>query len=63
MMGHNIRFKGVIRKIIPKLLFVPLLFWSTALDISVYFETAVFEIMRVNCNCFNIANPTYTIDL
>ena len=28
MMGHNIRFKGVICKIIPKLSLLPLLIWS-----------------------------------
>ena len=30
MMGHNIYFKGVIGKIIPKLSRLPLLIWSTA---------------------------------
>ena len=29
MMGHNIRFTGVIYQIIPKLSFLPLLIWST----------------------------------
>ena len=29
MMGHNICFKGVIWKIIPKLSHLPLLIWST----------------------------------
>ena len=30
MIGHNIRFKGIIGKIIPKLSFLPLLIWGTA---------------------------------
>ena len=30
MIGHNIRFNGVIWKIIPKLSLLPLLIWSTA---------------------------------
>ena len=29
MMGHNIHFKGVIWKIIPKLSLLPLLIWDT----------------------------------
>ena len=31
MMGHNISFKGVLLKIIPKLSLLPLLIWSTGL--------------------------------
>ena len=31
MMGHNIRFKGVIWKIIPILSLLPLLSWSTGI--------------------------------
>ena len=30
MMAHNIRFNGIILKIIPKLSLLPLLIWSTA---------------------------------
>ena len=44
MMGHNVRFKRVICRIIPKLSLLPLLFWSTDIvqtdmmynDLSIY---------------------------
>ena len=42
MMGHNISFKRVIWKIIPKLSLLPLLIWSTVICMITMISTLSF---------------------
>ena len=44
MMGHKIRFKGVIWKIIPKLSLLPLLIWSTELCTGFFCFEKIFTV-------------------
>ena len=50
MMGHNICFKGVIGKIIPKLSLLPLLIWALNLDPKVTHLGPVSH-KRYYCDC------------
>ena len=52
MMGRNMRFKGVIWLIIPKLSLLPILIWSTAVDGPAAVWSYISGLMNLYEYCF-----------